>query len=157
MTGERRAVACLPAGSWPAAEGQPSITLVWADRHRRRIRLTDDQGQPFLLDLPDAVAMMDGDGLEIAGGGWIRVRAATEEVADVLCADHLALARLAWHLGNRHVPIQILPGALRIAYDHVLAAMLAGLGARVERRQGPFQPESGAYAHGHAHDAEAGP
>jgi urease accessory protein len=148
MTALPRATERHAAGTWPAAEAQSTITLPWAERHRRRIRLTDDGGRDFLLDLPEATALADGDGLRLAEGGWIAVRAAFEAVAD---AKGDGLVRLAWHLGNRHVPIQILPdGALRVLFDPVLVAMLGGLGARVERRLAPFQPEAGAYAH-HAH------
>jgi urease accessory protein len=142
-----RATARHAAGDWPAAEARASITLPWAERHRRRIRLTDDDGHPFLLDLAEATALANGDGLRLDGGGWIAVRAAAEEVADAICPSGDGLVGLAWHLGNRHIPIQILPGGVvRFLFDHVLVAMLTGLGARVERRFAPFQPETGAYA-----------
>jgi urease accessory protein len=76
----------------------------------------------------------------------VAVRAADEELLEVRAgADELV--RLAWHLGNRHLAVQFLPGVLRILYDHVIAEMVAGLGGEVKRVTGPFDPESGAYAH----------
>lgn len=130
-----------------------TVTLSFADRHRRRIVLRDDAGEDFLLDLPTATHLSDGDGLALEGGGVILVRAAEEEVADVTCAAPDDLVRLAWHIGNRHMPAQVLPGALRVPADHVLIEMLEGLGATVTRRTAPFQPEGGAYSgrHGHHH------
>ncbi len=135
-----------------------TVTLALDDRHRRRIRLTDDSGEAFLLDLAEAALMGDGDGLQLEGGGFICVVAAAEPVADVTGSSPAHTARLAWHLGNRHTPVQVLAGGgLRIRDDHVLIAMLEGLGARVVRRAAPFSPEPGAYArnghadeHGHA-------
>jgi len=142
----RRALAVLPAGSWPLAQVVGSVTLPAAGRHRRRIRLTDDEGAEFLLDLPNAVQMRDGDGLALEAGGVIRVTAALEEVADVVCSDPQALARLAWHIGNRHVPVQLMgEGRLRVPADHVLLTMLEGLGVTVRCLRAPFQPEAGAY------------
>lgn len=159
----RRAAIHASAGSWPKAEKLAAITLDWGDRHRRRILLTDDAGAEFLLDLPQALHLADGDGLQIESGGWIEVRAADEAVMDVTATDAAALARLAWHIGNRHKPVQILSaGALRLPQDHVLVEMVRGLGGAVELKQAPFQPEPGAYAtakggpalqgHAHMHD-----
>jgi urease accessory protein len=146
----RRAIIVLPAGTWSEAEPIATATLPFDQRNRRRIRMCDDAGEPFLLDLDRPTMLADGDGLGLAGGGVIRVRAAEEDVIEargVITAD---AARLAWHLGNRHTPVQILPeGALRMLDDPVLAAMLAGLGAAVVHCQAPFTPEVGAYAHAH--------
>ena len=151
----RRAVRVLPSGSWRPSDAVAAVTLAHDDRHRRRISLTDDAGVPFLLDLPEAARLADGDGLALDDGGVLRVVAAAEDVADVRCDDPRDLIRVAWHLGNRHLPVQLLDGTgvtvLRIQWDHVIAAMLVGLGAKVERRRAPFQPEGGAYAHGHRH------
>ncbi|HVJ43999.1 MAG TPA: urease accessory protein UreE [Dongiaceae bacterium] len=155
----RRASIHAPAGSWPRAEQSGTITLDWGDRHRRRVLLTDDAGGEFLLDLPHALHLSDGDGLQLDAGGWIEVRAADEAVMDVTARDAAALARLAWHIGNRHKPVQILSaGALRLPQDHVLEEMIRGLGGAVLQKQAPFQPEAGAYATGkggpiaHGHD-----
>lgn len=136
--------------------GSVSVTLPFDQRHRRRIKMTDDAGEAFLLDLPDAVLLSDGDGLVLDDGGVIAVRAAAEPVADVHCASPEMAARIAWHIGNRHTAVQVLgDGVLRIADDHVLVGMVEGLGARVVRTVAPFEPEGGAYSpggHGHGHD-----
>ena len=149
----RRATHVIPAGEAPESDTQESVTLAFDDRHRRRIRLTDDKGEDFLLDLCEATRIADGDCLAIEGGGILRVRAADEDVADISCDCANGTTRIAWHLGNRHTPIHVLDnGGLRIRYDHVLVEMAEGLGASVERRKGPFEPEAGAYAgggHGH--------
>ena len=148
----RRLVRAAKAGEWPAGGALGSLTLGFADRSRRRGRLTTDGGEPVLLDLPQPAALADGDGLAFEDGGWVVVCAAPEDVLDVEAQDPCHLARLAWHLGNRHLPVEVLSdGWLRIAYDHVIEAMLAGLGARSARRRAPFQPEAGAYAGAHHH------
>ena len=134
-----------------------SLTLDFDERHRRRIRLTDDQGHDVLLDLPKAVAMADGDGLQLDDGGWLRVRAAAELVVEVRHKDSSQLVRLAWHLGNRHLPTEIRDHVLRIRPDHVIEEMLRGFGAELIKVQVAFQPESGAYGrhdHQHQHDEE---
>jgi urease accessory protein len=147
----RRAATHLPAGTWPSAQARATVTLAFDQRHRRRIRLADDSGEPFLLDLDSAVALGDGDGLALDGGGYIQVRAADEPVIDARGTSPAHAARLAWHVGNRHTAVQVLPdGGLRLRDDHVLADMLEGLGATIERKRAPFSPEAGAYA-GHAH------
>lgn len=150
----------IRAGAIRAGRGgdaADAITLGYDDRYRRRIRLTSDGGLAFLLDLPQATELRDGDALELEDGRLIAVRAAAEPVADLTARDPHHLARLAWHLGNRHLPTQILEGApprLRIRQDHVIEAMAEGLGAAVARLSAPFNPEGGAYGHGrtHGHD-----
>jgi urease accessory protein len=145
----RRATSHHPTGTWPQAQAGATVTLEFDDRHRRRIRLTDDAGEPFLLDLASARTLRDGDGLALDGGGFICVRAAPEAVIDARGTTPAHAARLAWHVGNRHTPLQVLAdGALRIRDDHVLADMLDGLGAVLERKRAPFSPEPGAYAAG---------
>ncbi|MFO1154047.1 MAG: Urease accessory protein UreE [Rhodospirillales bacterium] len=143
----RRAIAVLAAGAWPDDRAVAQVSLAFDDRHRRRLRLLDDDGQPFLLDLSVPARLRDGDGLALEDGGCIRVVAAAEAVADITPADAAAAARLAWHIGNRHAALQVLAdGHLRIRDDPVLIAMAEGLGARVLRRMAPFAPEAGAYA-----------
>lgn len=149
----RRAVAVLSKSFWPLAEAVGTVTLAFHDRHRRRVRMSEDSGADFLLDLPQAAVLGDGDGLVLEGGGYIQVRAASEAVADIFGASSEHLAKLAWHIGNRHVPLQVLPnGVLRILDDHVLVDMVHGLGAEVVRHRAPFAPEAGAYAGGHKHE-----
>ena len=123
------------------------------DRHRRRIRLVDDGGEPFMLDLPQATQLNHGDGLALETGGMVMVRAAEEDVLEIRCEDAIHTARVAWHIGNRHMPTQVLDElTLRISYDHVLQHMIEGLGAKTERKTEPFAPESGAYSEGgHGH------
>jgi urease accessory protein len=148
----RRLVRAAKAGDWPAGEALGSLTLGFEDRNRRRVRLTTDSGEPVLLDLPQPAALAEGDGLACEGGGWLAVHSATEDVLEIEVWDACHLARLAWHLGNRHLPVEVVSGSrLRIAYDHVIEAMLQGLGARCARRQAPFQPEAGAFAGAHHH------
>ena len=142
-----RATAVVEAGS-PRA----TVTLAFDDRHRRRLRLATDDGRPFLLDLAQARALRDGDLLALDDGTLVRVRAAPEAVLEISAGDPSALARLAWHLGNRHTPTQILPGFLRIRPDHVLEHLLTDhLGASVRPVTAPFDPEGGAYGHAHDH------
>src|ERR1700757_5191970 len=140
------------AGHWPKEKAVGSLTLDFDARHRRRIRLTTDQGEDILLDLPKTVAMSDGDGLQLGDGTWLRITAASESLVEVRHKDRHQLMRLAWHLGNRHLPTEIREGALRIRPDHVIEEMLQGLGAALDKVQAAFQPEGGAYGVTHNHD-----
>ena len=147
----RRAIAIHRRGDWPKEAAVDTITLAYLNRHRRRIRLEADSGEDFLLDLPRAHHLVEGDGLELEGGGLLRIRAAPEPVFDIQAADPADLLRIAWHLGNRHLPLQIAGDRLRILADHVVAEMVVGLGGRITRLEAPFDPEIGAYAtHQHA-------
>jgi urease accessory protein len=141
------------AGHWPKEQSSGALTLDFDTRHRRRIRLTADQGEDVLLDLPKAVAMADGDGLQLEDGRWLEVRAAAETIVEVRHTNSRQLARLAWHLGNRHLPTEIRDEVLRIRPDHVIEDMLRGFGADLVKVQVPFQPEGGAYGgSGHHHN-----
>ena len=131
-----------------------SLTLDFDERHRRRILLIDDQGHDVLLDLPKAVAMADGDGLQLDDGSWVRVQAAAEPVVEVRHTDPNQLVRLAWHLGNRHLATEIRDQVLRIRPDHVIEEMLRGFGAGLMKVQVAFQPEGGAYGGHDHHDGE---
>jgi urease accessory protein len=146
-----RAAAVIPAGHWPAVERRAIVTLAHHDRHRRRIRLTADDGTAFLLDLPEAAVLRHGDGLQLDGGGFIEVRAASEPLVEVRAPSAQLLARLAWHLGNRHLPAEIHADCILIRDDHVIVDMLKGLGASVAAVNAPFDPEGGAYGQ-HNHD-----
>ncbi len=139
----RRATRVHPTGHWPQADAAGSVTLAFDDRFRRRIQLNDDSGEPFLLDLARAVVLNDGDALELDDGTLLTVRAAEEDLAEVRCPTPEALARIAWHLGNRHLPVQIAGDAVRLRWDHVIADMLAGMGAEVVRLRAGFTPEVG--------------
>jgi urease accessory protein len=139
-------------GYWPKEKAVGTLTLDFDARHRRRIRLTTDQGEDILLDLPKTVAMADGDGLQLDDGTWLRITAASESIVEVRHNDRHQLMRLAWHLGNRHLPTEIREGALRIRPDHVIQEMLQGFGAELAKVQAAFQPEGGAYGATHNHD-----
>jgi urease accessory protein len=150
----RRAIAAHRHGHWPEEAAIDRVTLTFVDRHRRRLRLVADSGNPFLLDLPRVQHLADGDGLEFDDGGYVRVCAAPEPVLEIEAETSTALLRLTWHLGNRHLPVQALDGRLRIRDDHVIAQMVEGLGGKVIRLTAPFDPEGGAYAgadQGHDH------
>lgn len=153
----RRAIAVHKGGHWPEEAAIDRVTLAFVDRHRRRLRLVADSGTPFLLDLPRAQHLADGDGLELDNGGYVRVCASPERVLEIEADGPAELLRLAWHLGNRHLPVQAFEGKLRIRDDHVIAEMVQGLGGRVIRLNAPFDPETGAYAganqpHGHRYE-----
>ncbi len=148
-----RALAVDPAGAWDRQRLRGHVTLASDDRHRRRVTLRADDGFEFLLDLVHAVHLKAGDGLALEDGSYVEIRAADEPVMDIACTDSAHLARVAWHVGNRHLAVQVLPdGVLRLLDDHVIAEMAEKLGARVRRHAAPFDPEPGAYAggaHGH--------
>ena len=129
-----------------------TVVLDFDARHRRRLAMRGDGGTEFLLDLPKAAALADGDGLVLEDGRVVLVRAAPEPLMEIACADHAHLVRVAWHLGNRHLPTELLGDRLRIRADHVIADMVRGLGATVTDMEAPFQPEGGAYGHGRVHD-----
>jgi urease accessory protein len=148
----RRASAVRHSGQWDTAGQIDRVVLDADERHRRRVVLTGERGTRLLLDLPHATALRDGDGLLLDDGSFVRVDSKPEPLMEVTAADAIELARLAWHLGNRHADVQVVGDKLRIRRDHVLAAMLIGLGARVTPVEAPFDPEAGAYAPEHRHD-----
>jgi len=135
-----------------------AVVLDFDDRHRRRMAMTGTRGLDFLLDLENAVALRGGDALVLEDGRLVEVVAAPEPLLEIRGRDPHHLIRLAWHLGNRHLPTQIMAKGLRIRRDHVIEAMVKGLGARVIEIEAPFDPEGGAYAgaaHGHPHEVHA--
>jgi urease accessory protein len=150
----RRAIAVHHRGGWPEASAVDTVTLAYVDRHRRRIRLVAASGDSYLLDLPRAHHLVEGDGLELEGGGYLHVRAAAERVFEIVAATHADLLRIAWHLGNRHLPVQIVGERLRIHVDHVIAEMVIGLGGVIIDLEAPFDPETGAYAGATHHHAD---
>ena len=134
-----------------------TVVLDFDDRHRRRMAMTGTRGLEFLLDLETAIALRGGDALVLEDGRLIEVVAAPEPLVEIKGADPLHLVRIAWHLGNRHLPTQIVGKGLRIRRDHVIEAMVKGLGARIVEIEAPFDPEGGAYAGGgHTHVPQGG-
>ena len=156
-----RATRVLGQHRWTEAAAD-SVLLDFDDRHRRRLAMTGTRGLDFLLDLEHATALRGGDALVLEDGRLIEVVAAAEPLLEIRASDPHHLVRLAWHLGNRHLPTQIMAKSLRIRRDHVIEAMVKGLGARVIEIEAPFDPEGGAYAepahghHDHGHDDHAG-
>ncbi len=147
----RRAAEVLASGTWSAAKAVDTVTLDFAARHRRRIVMTGDSGTAFLLDLQEAAALRDGDGLLLDDATIVCVRAEPEPLLEARCATVQELSRVAWHLGNRHLAVQVVGDVIRLREDHVIAAMLEGLGATVRKVSAPFDPEGGAYGgHGSA-------
>ena len=161
----KRALDVVRAGHWPAAERTDTVTLLFDDRDRRRLRMLGDGGLDFLLDLTEPVVLRGGDGLKLEEGGYVEVKAAEEDLVEIRGRDPAAFARLAWHLGNRHLPAEIDDDRILIRDDHVIVDMLRGLGAVVRAVKAPFDPEGGAYGqqnhdhshpHGHVHDHRHG-
>jgi urease accessory protein len=142
--GLARATRRLEAGDPRLATDR--VRLAYDDRHRRRLVVRTLAGERVLLDLPEAVRLLGGDRLLLDDGRVLAVEAEKEPVAELFSADPV---RLAWHLGNRHTPTEILADRLRIRRDHVLEAMAARLGARIEHTETAFDPEAGAYHDGH--------
>jgi urease accessory protein len=152
-----RAMSVRRAGALDQSLAIDRVVLDADGRQRRRVVLTGEKGTRFLLDLPRATVLRDGDGLVLDDGSIVQVAGRPEplvEIAPACPPDPACHARLAWHLGNRHVEVQVLGDRLRMRRDHVLEAMLLGLGARLTPVEAPFEPERGAYAHGHDDDGE---
>jgi urease accessory protein len=159
----KRACAVKTAGHWDAASAIDSVMLDAHERYRRRVVLSGERGTKFLLDLPQAVALHDGDGLVLDDGGMVRIVGLPERLIEIDAANAHELVRLAWHIGNRHIDVQVVGERLRIRRDHVIENMLRGLGARLEPVEAAFDPEHGAYDqqndhggrhhhdHGHGH------
>jgi urease accessory protein len=145
----RRAQSVRQAGQWDNAAAIDRVVLDASERHRRRLVLTAERGTTLLLDLPHATTLKDGDGLVLDDGAVVCVIGKPEPLHEIAAANAVALARLAWHLGNRHADVQVVGERLRIRRDHVLAAMLERLGAKVSEIDAPFDPESGAYDRHH--------
>lgn len=146
----------LAAGTWEGAPAD-SVVLDREDRHRRRAVLDCAGGTNVLLDMPKAVHLHHGDALVLEDGRLVAILAAAEDLVEIEAASADDLLRIAWHLGNRHLPTQLVPGALRIRRDHVIEDLVARLGGRMMPLVAPFDPEGGAYGHGtvsghdHAH------
>ena len=149
----------VPASEWDGVASD-TVVLDYAARHRRRIAMTGEGGLAFLLDLPEAVVLREGDGILLADGRFVSVSAAAENLVEITAPAGAGLARIAWHLGNRHLPTQIEGDRLLIRRDHVIEAMAARLGYTLREVQAGFHPEGGAYGHGaltsHSHNLSWG-
>ncbi len=139
-----------PAGATAALTVQLNYDL----RCRSRLTATLADGTEIGIALPRAEKLRDGDLLQSADGRVLAIQAAPESLLEARCADPLAFARAAYHLGNRHMPVQLTADhCLRFPVDHVLAEMLAQMGVETTQTTAPFEPESGAYGkHSHGHD-----
>ena len=153
----RRVVRVLGAGT----NGAQPIDSVILSADQRRVQsaiLTGVNGTQIGLMLPEPVLLRMGDALELDDGSLVEIVVAPEPLTEIRGNDLTHLARLAWHLGDRHVPVQVLPNRLRMRRDAALEAMLGALGARLTAIEAPFDPEGGAYAaqgpapHAHDHD-----
>jgi urease accessory protein len=127
------------------------VVLDADERHRRRVVLSGERGTQVLLDLPHATVLHDGDGLVLDDGSIILVAGKCEALVEIAAAGAQELARLAWHIGNRHTDVQVVGERLRIRQDRVLEEMLRGLGAHLTAVEAPFEPEPGAYGQDHGH------
>ncbi|HEV7718640.1 MAG TPA: urease accessory protein UreE [Arsenicitalea sp.] len=143
-----RVTAYLPAGT---AKGAPADTLTLAhdERRLRRKLLTLPKGDEIFLDFPQALSLENGDRLQLEDGRTVEIRAADEAVFEIRGRDAAHLSKLAWHIGNRHLPAQIEKSRILIKRDHVIRDMLVGLGATVTDTTDHFSPEHGAY-HSHS-------
>ena len=149
-----RAASILETGTWNPATAQDRVLIDFDRRHRRRIVLTTEAGAELLVDLPQAARLRDGDGLVLDTGGVIHVQSRPEPLLDIHAHDAAGLVRIAWHLGNRHLPVQMIGTHIRIRADHVIAEMVRGLGGHVQAVMAAFDPEAGAYLGGHGHHHE---
>lgn len=150
-----RAVSVLLAAEAKAVVPYGQAVLAHDERHLRRRAIELSDGSKVLVDLPKPVALNDGDRLVLEDGRHIEIIAAPEEVYDIRARDAVHLAELAWHIGNRHLAAGIEAGRILILRDHVIKAMLEGLGTKVTEVSEPFKPVRGAYSgqggHGHGH------
>jgi urease accessory protein len=145
-----RAAEILPAGSWETGREIDRVLIDYDRRFRRRIVLSTVLGAEVLIDLPQAVRLRDGDGL-LVEAGIVRVCAQAEDLMEIHAHADGELVRIAWHLGNRHLPVQLLDDRIRIRADHVIKEMVERLGGHVDLMQAPFDPEAGAYSGGGHH------
>jgi urease accessory protein len=128
-----------------------TLTLDHEDRNRRRVSLKGDGGREILLDLDKPTALNDGDAVKLEDGSLVLIKAAPQSLLEIRAENPLRLMRVAWHIGNRHTPAEITTDAIYIENDHVLAEMIRGQGCAMSVVERPFQPERGAYDHGHDH------
>jgi urease accessory protein len=139
----------LAAESVDPARIVDRVVLDLEGRRRRRHVVVTEAGRSILIDLAEVPSLRHGDALVLADGALIAVAALPEELMEVTVSDPAERLKVAWHLGNRHLPVQFVGEAMRLRRDHVIRAMLAGLGATVHEVSAPFDPEAGAYGHHH--------
>ena len=141
----QRALTVKSANTWDHAQAVDRVVLDADERHRRRVVLKGESGMIFMLDLPRPVMLKDGDGLVLEDSTMVQVVGRPETLVAITAASSEELTRLAWHIGNRHIDMQIIGSELRIRRDHVIEDMLLGLGAHLEPVEAAFCPEGGAY------------
>lgn len=144
-----RATKYIPASNAKGVETSGALSLSHDERHIRRKLLHFVNGDMIMVDLKEPVHLSEGDVLEAENGEYFLIHAANEPLYSVTANTPLELARLAWHLGNRHQSVEIKDNIILVLRDPVIRAMLEGLGATVEEIEAPFQPLHGAY-HDHA-------
>jgi urease accessory protein len=145
-----KTVAAISTVAGKPASGR--AVLAHDERHVRRKAIGLDDGGKVFIDLPEPVMLQAGDRLVLDDGSEIEIVAAKEALLEIRPRDTIHLAELCWHIGNRHLAAQIEPDRILILSDHVIEAMLKGLGAAVSRVEEPFSPMRGAYSgHGHHH------
>jgi len=146
-----RALSIFQRGRWSLPPSD-TIVLDLHERHRRRLVLQSTHGLGFLLDLTEALILRNGDALVLEDGRLIEIVAAPEQLLEIKCDSPQQLGTLAWHLGNRHLPVEIKGLRLRLRRDHVIAEMIRSFGVKAVEIEAPFEPEAGAYRpHGHGH------
>lgn len=136
---------------WDPAAAIDFIVLDAQDRYRRRVVFVGEHGATYLLDLSKPAQLRDGDGLLLEDGSMVRVVGKPEPLVEISAKNPNELARIAWHIGNRHTEVQLIGEKLRLRRDRVLEDMLRGIGASLAFVEAPFDPESGAYHHDHDH------
>jgi urease accessory protein len=136
----QRASAIKLANTWNAEEAIDRVVIDADERNRRRVMLIAEKGTRFLLDLPHPAMLKHGDGLVLEDGSVVRVEGRPEPVLEIAAASVTELARIAWHIGNRHTDLQVVGDKLRVRRDHVLEEMLRGLGAELTPFEAPFDP-----------------
>jgi urease accessory protein len=147
-----RVVRVVSSAQSDSARHIDSVMLAPGQRRLQSAHLTGVKGTPIGLMLPEPVMLRMGDAFELNDGSFVDIVIEPEPLTEVRGNDLTHLARLAWHLGDRHVPVQVLTNRLRLRRDDALEAMLAALGARLTPIEAPFDPEGGAYATHTAHD-----
>ena len=131
-----------------------TLTLPFESRQKARLHTTLDDNREAGLFLPRGIILRGGNKVKAETGEIIKIISANEDVSTVTSSNPLLLTRASYHLGNRHVPLEVTENYLRYQYDHVLNEMIEQMHLTVTRESAPFEPESGAYSHGHHHSHE---